>query len=195
MHTIAHIKAQLNKLAAGLTLVLLTACANTTNKMVIAPQTPVVKSNFHAMKTAQLTVTDMRANSHVVAIHREGKAIELIPAHDHLDTVLTPLLKQAFINSGLTINNNAMNSIALFINTAEVDVYQSLMKYHTTSQLTLTAKVSAKEQTLTKTFKNKGSSEGVLSADLAVLERNLNQQISDTIALIVNDSEIQQFLK
>jgi uncharacterized lipoprotein len=195
MLTIAHIKAQCLKLAACLTLIMLTACANTTNKMVIAPQIPAIKSTFHAMKAAQLKVTDMRANSHIVAIHREGKAIELVPAHDHLDTILTPLLKQAFINNGLTINNNAINNIELFINTAEIDVYQALMKYHTTSQLTLTAKVTANEQTLTKTFKNKGNSEGVLAADLAVLERNLNQQISDTIAIIVNDSEIQQFLK
>ena len=194
MPTMTQFNIQFKKLAICLTLITLTACASTTKKMVIAPQTSPLKSNIYAMKAAQLTVTDMRANGHIVAIHREGKAIELVPAHDHLDTIINNVLKPSFINNGLIINSSALNKIELIINTAEIHVYQELMKYKTKSQLTLTASVSSNNQTLTKTFNNKGNSEGVLSADLAVLERDFNQQLSNAIMLIVNDKEIQQFL-
>ena len=186
---------QLNNVIIALAVFTLTACSSTTKTMVISPQISEIKSSRYALKTAQVNVMDLRPNTHIVAIHREDEAIEVISAHDHLDTILNNLFKQSLSNNGLSINNNSTMNIELIINTAEVHVYQELMKYKTTSQLTLTAKVISGEQTLTKTFNNKGKSDGVLSADLAVLERNFNQQISDTLALIVNDNEIQQFLK
>ncbi|MDG1752876.1 MAG: YajG family lipoprotein [Thalassotalea sp.] len=190
-----HFNAQVTKVAIGFTIIALTACSSTTKKMVIAPQISDIKSTVYALKTAQVNVMDLRPNSHVVAIHREDKAIELVSAHDHLDSVINGLYVQSLKNNGLSLDENSLNNIELIINTAEVNVFQELMKYKTTSQLTLTAKVSSGDKTLTKTFNNKGKSDGVLSADLAVLERNFNQQISDTIALIVNDNEIQQLLK
>lgn len=189
------LKTYLNKLAIGVSIIILTACANTTKKMVVSPQISELKSNIYALKAAQVNVMDLRPNTHIVAVHREDEAIELISAHDHLDTIINTLFKQSLINNGLSVNDHSANNIELIINSAEVHVYQKLMKYKTSSQLTLTAKVTSGEQTLTKTFNNKGKSNGVLSADLAVLERNFNQQISDALALIVNDTEIKQFLK
>jgi uncharacterized lipoprotein len=199
-HINTHFKVQMKKILFSFIVIALTACSSTTKQMVISPQISDIKSNIYALKTAHIKVNDLRPNSHVVAIHREGKAIELVSAHDHIDTIISRLFKQSYNDNGLTIKDNSMfdssiNNIELIINTAEVHVYQELMKYKTTSQLTLTAKVITGEKTLIKTFKNKGKSDGVLSADLAVLERNFNQQISDTITLIVNDNEIQQFLK
>lgn len=204
-HIKSHLIAPLKKAAIVITLLALTACTATTRKMVIAPDISHIKSNIYALKTADVKVMDLRPNNHVVAIHREGEAIELISAHDHLDSIITSLFTQTLSNNGLTvddnttnnavISNDSANNIELIINTAEVHVYQELMKYKTTSQLTLTAKVISGDKTLTKTFNNKGKSNGVLSADLAVLERNFNQQISDTIALIINDSEIKQFIQ
>lgn len=194
-HLKPHSQKQLNKVIIAIAVFTLTACSSTTKTMVISPQISDIKSNKYALKTAQVNVMDLRPNTHIVAIHRKDEAIEVISAHDHLDTILNTLFKQSLSNNGLSIEEHSANNIELIINTAQVHVYQELMKYKTTSQLTLTAKITSGEQTLTKTFNNKGNSNGVLSADLAVLERNFNQQISDTLALIVNDNEIQQFLK
>jgi uncharacterized lipoprotein len=190
-----HFNAQVKKVVIGLTIIVLTACSSTAKKMVISPQISEIKSTVYALKSAQVNVIDMRPNRHVVAIHREGEAIELVSAHDHFDSIINGLYKQSLKNNGLLLDESSPNNIELIINSAEVHVYQELMKYKTTSQLSLTAKVTSGDKTLTKNFNNKGKSNGVLSADLAVLERNFNQQISDTITLIINDKEIQQLLK
>lgn len=173
----------------------LSACASSSKQMVISPQFIDTKSNAYIGKSAQVNVMDLRANSHIVAIHREGEAIELVSANTHLDNIINSLYKKSLIKNSLTVNNSAINKIELIINTAEVHVYQELVKYKTKSQVTLTAKITSNQKTLTKTYNNKGNSEGVLTADLAVLERNFNQQLGNLILQVVNDNEIVQFIK
>ncbi len=177
------------------TIIAISACASSPKIMVISPQIIDTKSNIYSGKTTQVNVTDLRANSHIVAIHREGEAIKLISANTHLDNIINDLYKKSLSKNSLAVNDSALNNIELIINTAEVHVYQELMKYKTTSQVTLTAKITSNEKTLTKTYNNKGNSEGVLTADLAVLERNFNQQLGNLIMQVVNDNEIVQFIK
>jgi uncharacterized lipoprotein len=177
------------------TIIAISACASSPKKMVISPQIIDTKSNIYSGKATQVNVTDLRPNSHIVAIHREGEAIKLISANTHLDNIINDLYKKSLSKNSLAVNDSALNNIELIINTAEVHVYQELMKYKTTSQVTLTAKITSNEKTLTKTYNNKGNSEGVLTADLAVLERNFNQQLGNLIMQVVNDNEIVQFIK
>ena len=49
--------------------------------------------------------------------------------------------------------------------------------------------------TLTKSFKITGKSNGPLKADIAVLERDFNQQLAKLLTQIVQNQEIQKFIK
>ncbi|MEW6990803.1 YajG family lipoprotein [Colwelliaceae bacterium 6441] len=173
---------------------LLSSCSSAPKQMVVSPQVIGMTSNAYLQKTANVIVNDLRTNSHIIAIHKEGDAIELISAN----TLLDETIKSTYINllnkQSLSINNNSANIITLTINQADIKVSQELVKYKTKSLITLTAKVTSGEKTLTKTYKNNGKSEGVFTADLAVLERNFNQQLGKVLTQIVNDKEIQLFI-
>lgn len=176
-------------------MVFISGCSSTSKQMVLSPQIIQQQGAFYAQKTASVAVTDLRASSHIIAIHQEDEPTELISANTHIDNVVKNAYLSTLKGQALTVSDMAPNTIELFINNAHVNVNQSLMKYTVKSQITLTAQVTSNGQTLTKTYNNKGSSEGVLKADLAVLERDFNQQLGKVINQIVQDSEIHTFLQ
>ncbi len=194
-------KNKLKKLSAPLILtsllsIFLTAgCANGPQQMILSPQALIVSSNTFINRSATLKVNDLRTNTHVIAIHQVGEASELISTHDHFDKVIYDVFKASLQKNALNINNNALNQLTLIINTAQIDVQQALLKYKSKSQITLTAQMVVGDKILTKTYNSKENSKGILSADLAVLERDFNQQLSKLFARIVNDQELQQFIK
>lgn len=178
-----------------LAICILTACASSAKNMVLSPQVPQQKSAFYQNKTASLTVSDLRTNIHTIAIHKAGKATELISTDIHIDQIIKKVYQKGLIENSLEINENSANAINLIINTAQVDVQQELVKYSAKNQLTLTAQITSANKTLTKTYNNKGESEGAFKADIAVLERDFNQQLGGLLLQIINDKEIQQFIQ
>ena len=93
------------------------------------------------------------------------------------------------------INTQANNAIEIIIDNALVSVQQEMMKYQVNNQLIIRVKVNNGAQTLSNTFKVRGTSEGPLSADIAVLERDFNQQLAQLLAQVINNAEIQHFIK
>ena len=162
--------------------------------MVLAPQATSSSSNIFANKNIALNVSDLRTSAHVIAIHQVGEATELISTNEHFDRIIFDVFKASLQKNALNISHNANNQLTLIVNKAQIDVQQDLLKYETKSQITLTVQVNVNEKTLTKTYNSQGTSNGVLSADLAVLERDFNQQLSKLFVRIIHDSEIQNFL-
>ena len=70
-----------------------------------------------------------------------------------------------------------------------------MMKYQVNNELVIHVKVNNGEQTLSNTFKVRGTSEGPLSADIAVLERDFNQQLTKLLTQIISNVEIRNFIK
>lgn len=171
------------------------ACSNTSNKMVVSPDIVSAKSSLYQNKVAYITIADMRTDSHIIEIIKKDKAAELISnANDLVSSIKAPTI-QAFTRQGLVVNSSANNQLSLMINDAKLSVNQSLTKYQSTSLITLTAQLTSGEKTLTKTFKSKGTSNGVLTADLAVLERDFNQQLGKLLVQISKDVELHSFMQ
>ncbi len=131
---------------------------------------------------ASLTVTDLRTSNHVIQILKAGKAADLYSPSAPVSQVFEHALTQVFNQQGMSTNGGAIN-IEVLIDKAIVSVQQQTLKYQANSDIQLRVVVSNGEQTLTNTVKSKGNSNGPLSADIAVLERDLNQQL----AKVVND--------
>ena len=190
---------KLRTLAATTLLVLLSSCANKTTHVVIAPDLSIINSTStlteYQNKEASITVTDIRRAQHVVQILRKDEAAEIYSSQQPLSNIIKQTLISEFKKQGLAINTQANNAIEVIIENSLISVQQEMMKYQVNNELMIHVKVNNGEQTLSNTFKVRGTSEGPLSADIAVLERDFNQQLTKLLTQIINNVEIRNFIK
>jgi len=178
-----------------LLIILLTGCANSSKTMVISPQVNSITTNNLTGKVAQLDVTDLRNSIHIITVFKDDQAAQLISSSSNIKQIVLSSLTKSLASNGLTFGVNAINNFTVIINTAQISVQQSMLNYQAKSEITLTAKIQSSEQTLTKTYNSTTVSEGALNADIAVLERDFNQQLSAVLLQIVDDKEIHQFIE
>lgn len=175
--------------------VTLFGCSQKPSQMIIAPDVRTVSSNAFAGFSAKVSVEDLRTHLHIIEIKKEDKASHLVSNANDFAIAIEQQLTQALKSNQLQISPSNQQTFAVTINQAYVKVAQSLSRYKANSRLTLTVQVKKGESTLTKTFNSKSSSEGLLAADIAVLERDFNQQLGNLISQIVGDVEIHQFVR
>jgi len=173
----------------------ITGCTSSDRTFVVAPQLSQVSTSMVSTKVATLSIADLRTNNHIVQIIQEDKAAELISSNTSLIQGLQSSLTKSFSAEGIQFTPKADNSIDVVIKQAKINVNQTMMQYEVDNVIELVVTVNNKNQTLTKTFKNTGTSNGPLFADLAVLERDFNQQLGKLITQIASHNEIQQFLQ
>jgi len=178
-----------------LLIILLTGCADSSKTMVISPQLNPIKTNNFTGKVVQLDVTDLRNSIHIITVFKEDQAAQLISSSSNIEQVVLSSLKESLKSSGLTLDAKGQTKVTFIINTAQIRVQQSMLNYQAKSKITLTAKIQSSEKTLTKTYNSTTNSEGALSADIAVLERDFNQQLSAVLLQIIDDKEIHQFIE
>ena len=190
---------KLKKLAAITLLVLISACANKPTHVVIAPDLSIINSpssqTEYQNKQARITVTDIRSAQHVVQILRKDEAAEIYSSQQPLSNIIEQTLISEFKKQGLAINAQANNAIEVIIENSLISVQQEMMKYQVNNELMIHVKVNNGEQTLSNTFKVRGTSEGPLSADIAVLERDFNQQLTKLLTQIISNVEMRIFIK
>jgi len=185
----------LNLLLVPCCFLALNGCASGPQQLIISPQNTANFSNIYGKISANIKSTDMRASSHIVQILRADKAAELISSATPIATVVEKSLNNIFSQQGLTITNaESQVNISIFIDTAMISVEQSLIKYQANNSIGLRLKIRNADKTLTKSFTSHGKSNGPLNADLAVLERDFNQQLTKLLNQISTDTEIQTFI-
>lgn len=176
-------------------LVLTLGCASAPQQMIIAPQVYNAASNLYQGQRASLSVTDMRPGTQVLQVFKNEQAAQLFSPQKDIANVVDGVLNKAWTKQGLALAGIASNQIEVYIDKAVVNVNQELMKYTSNSQVTIRVIVANGKETLTKTFNSNGSSNGPLKADIAVLERDFNQLLAQTLSQIISDSEIQRYIK
>jgi len=172
----------------------LSGCANIPNYVIIAPDiatSPAVVYN----KETQFNVVDMRTAHHIVQIMRKGEAATLISAQNRLEDTIKNSLRKHWQAQGLVINGNAINTIGISIEKAIISVNQEMMKYTAQTEIVIKVTVYNGTQTLVNTFTNRGNSDGPLQADIAVLERNFNQRLTNLLQQILANKKISHALK
>lgn len=172
----------------------LLSCAQKPNKVVVAPVMEYKSQNLFAAKQVQLSVSDLRTNAHAMEILRQGEAAELYSSFEQLSVTVEKSVRDTLSAHGLTIVPQSRNRMEILVDDMKVSVNQELTKYQAENILTVRVKLANGTDTLTKTFKTKGKSNGPLSADIAVLERDMNRQLGELILRIARNKEIQQFI-
>ena len=173
----------------------LISCSVLPTHVVVAPELLSLNNANYQNKQATFTVNDLRVAKHVIQILRKDEAAQLMTSQDTLTNIIEQSLLPHYKKQGLMINNAASNHIEVLIDKALINVDQTLMSYKVTNIIALRVKINNGEKTLTKNFNVKGSSNGPLKADIAVLERDFNQQLASLLTQILNHHELSSFMK
>ena len=189
-----NIKSKVSYLIGGILLFTLSACSSAPTHLIVAPEMNSNSGVQYTGKQVQLNVVDMRTSNHVVQILKEGKAATILSSQQRLEEIIADTLTKAWKNQGLLFNALSTNKINVIIDKAVISVNQATMSYDTQSEIVLQVKIENPKQTLTNTFKIRSNSEGILQADIAVLERDFNQQLSHVLSNILASKDIQGFL-
>jgi len=171
------------------------ACSNQPTHIIVSPVINYAPQSVYQGQTYQLNVSDFRTNNHVLQINGSDEKAKLYSSQKNISEIVNDSLTAGFKKQGLSIDEFANNTINVFIEQAKTSVNQEMVKYDAKNELVLRVEVSAGDQTLTKLFSSKGTSNGPLTADIAVLERDLNQQLGTLLAKIMQSPEIQQFIQ
>lgn len=173
----------------------LSACSNTPSHLIVAPDILNTPSLQYENKQTQLDVVDMRTANHIVQILAEDEAATLISAQTSLEDTVKQTLTTQWQTQGLQVSSLATNIIKIEIEKAVISVSQQTVNYQSQTEIVLKVMVNNGQQTLTSTFKNRGNSKGPLRADIAVLERNFNQRLTNLLTQILANEKINTFIK
>ena len=168
------------------------ACSNKGHHIIVSPEVMQTTSNHYQGKQANITFTDLRTISHIVQIKRpDTEVAQLYSAQNPLLPIIKTPLIAAFEKNALQVAPLANNQIEVFVEEALINVKQTLVKYQATNTLAVRVVINNGKETLTKKFVTNGKSKGPFSADLAVLERDFNQQLSQLLLQIVENPDIR----
>tara|TARA_R110000744_G_scaffold187939_2_gene307266 strand:+ start:55 stop:624 length:570 start_codon:yes stop_codon:yes gene_type:complete len=174
---------------------LLFACATPLKQVIVSPDINIASSNAFQQKQVQIRFSDLRSSNHIVEILRIGEAAQLYSPQQTIVSVVEASLTLALKANGLQIQPLAANQVEVFIDNALISVHQDMLKYGASNQMNFRVVINNEQGTLTKSFKVSGTSNGPLKADLAVLERDFNQQLAKLLTQIVQNQELQQFMQ
>ena len=175
--------------------VLLSACAANIKHLVIAPEVLSVPTSSISTSSIAISTSDLRPAQHMLQIIKEGQAATLLTSQSSFAGIVNSTLNSAFKKSGVQVSSTGTNVLNVAINKALVNVNQSMMKYTATNEIVLNITIDNGEQTLTKRYRISGKSNGPLQADIAVLERDFNQQLSKVIRNMITDPQLIDFMR
>jgi len=174
---------------------LLFACSTPIKQVIVSPELNIGNSNAFQQKQALLRFSDLRTATQIIQILRIGEATQLYSPQQPIVNTIEKSLISALKANGLLIQPLAANQIEVIIDNALVSVQQEMLKYSANNQMNIRVVINNGQGTLTKSFKITGTSNGPLKADLAVLERDFNQQLTKLLTQIVQSEELQQFIR
>jgi len=174
---------------------LITACSTAPNHVVISPELIGYSKGVYFDNKVQLNVIDQRTYNYVLHIKEGDKPAKLLSGQNSLTNIITQTISPVLRKQGLTIDNFSNVHVKIVIDSALINVQQQLLNYTAKNTIKLKASVKNGDTTLTKNFTVTGNSKGPLTADIAVLERDFNNQLASTLIKIMNNSEIQNAIK
>ncbi|WP_426360450.1 YajG family lipoprotein [Pseudocolwellia sp. HL-MZ19] len=186
------------KLTLLLTLSLLgmiSACSTAPKHVVVSPELIGYSKGVYLDNKIQLNVTDQRSSNYIVQIQQDDEPAKLLSSQNTLTNIIKETISPVLRKQGLGIDTFSNVYLDIMIDNALINVEQSLFSYTAKNTIALRVLVKNGDTVLTKNFNMSGSSNGPLKADIAVLERDFNNQLAATLVRITNSFEIQSAIK
>lgn len=140
--------------------------------------------------SAVLTGHDARKESAVVAYQLTQPPV-LLPNDTEPHALITRQLAEGFMHQGLVFKSGAPIRIQLNIEELLADVRRPKILFTTTARSHITLLVTNQGSTLTKTYKREANRESATKPDLVDLEKMLNEQLSEIVGQILQDTEVR----
>jgi len=176
-------------------LAMLSACSSAPTHVVISPELSGYSKGVYFDNKVQLNVTDQRSTNYIVQILQDDKPAQLLSSQNTLTNIIKETISPVLRKQGLGIDTFSNVYLDIMIDNALINVEQSLFNYTAKNTIALRVLVKNGDTVLTKNFNISGSSNGPLKADIAVLERDFNNQLAATLVRITNSFEIQSAIK
>lgn len=173
---------------------LLGACAKPPTSIVLAPNfVPAIQPQI-SRGVVDLQIIDQRNYRHVLQLSGKGAETNLINASQQPKLLVSEALTQQLKQQGYSFSPTAKHMMTVNIEQMLISLSQHSFKYTSKSNIVLSVQITNGTATLNKKFTATGQSHGPLTADIAVLERQFNQQLSNLVVEIAQDPQVTQYL-
>ncbi len=174
---------------------MISACSTAPKYVVVSPELIGYSKGVYFDNKIQLNVSDQRSSNYIVQIIKDDEPAKLLSSQNSLTSIIKETISPVFRQQGLGIDTFSNVQVDIIIDNALINVQQSLVSYKAQNTIALKVLVRNGDTVLTKNFNISGSSNGPLKADIAVLERDFNNQLAATLVKITNNVEIQSAIK
>jgi len=175
---------------------LLGACTSQPSHLIISPELTNISQSDYQNKTATLTVVDLRVGNQIIQVKQKGEeALTLLSATQRIEQTIKNTLSKHLQQQGLIISVPANNTITVNIKRAVIEVNESMIKHSAKNTFVFQIKVNNGEKTLTTEYKSTNIEEAPLRADISALTLDFNQRLANALEWIINNEEIQNFIK
>lgn len=181
-------------MSAAIVAATLTGCASAPTSLILAPDAPLITSSAQ-QGSLQLTSVDRRSEQYVVKVRNGDGAAELLSPSQAPRQLLDQGVRQGFSQLGYQLDPASNTQMTLVLDKAVLEIDQGTFSHDAKGLFEATVKINTKVQTLTKTFTVTSAFSGPMKPDLARIEREVNDRLSQLMTNIVNDEELQQFIR
>ncbi|WIH26533.1 YajG family lipoprotein [Photobacterium damselae] len=182
----------------ALVTLLLSACASQPTALPTIPLTPTLTLTHQSLNVSepmQLQVNDLRQLKYIAIVDSGRNNVDAYQSRQPLTEVFHRALSQQLQSQGVKLVSQSSNKITIAIQTAQVNVDQSLVKYQMNTALQLSLTVTTSHGKFVKQYSGKASKEAPLEASLEDMQQSMDKLISSVLHDIATDAELNQYLK
>lgn len=175
----------------------LTACASYYPIAVDVKPTADAKSGVYDGQAVSIGSNDARQYEHIIQIEQNNKKTVVIGASNNLEEQMTLALVRGLSTQGAQVGQGANTDITLELEEVLTRVIRGHISYDAVHQLRVQLTLKREGRTITKQFRRSAQAEfaGRLHPELDKIKEALNEQLSLMIKDILNDRDVQQFIK
>lgn len=178
-----------------LSIFMVTACVNAPTEIKLQPQVVNTQGKVYQTQSAKMSIVDNRHSTHLVEVLTNNEKSKLINSATPLKSVLNSQFKKELSDQGLNFNNDSVVSVQLNVERARTYINQDIFDYRANTIIKLRVNVENPEQTLSKTFTLRATSRGPLTANIDQIQQDFNIQLSKIIIQVLEDDQLQNFIK
>ncbi|VEJ56036.1 Uncharacterized lipoprotein [Pragia fontium] len=180
-----------------LALFILAGCSNRPNTTLNINPTMNVPQQDPSLMGATISITsaDLRQDSALAKVNREGQMLSLTPSRD-MRFLLQEALEKQIRARGYMVGPEGSVSVQVVINNLFADVQEGDLRYNITTKADISIICQAKNGSQqTKNFRSTHNTKGAFRATNKNIENVINDALTDLINEMSQDTSISDFIR
>lgn len=176
---------------------ILVACTTTPVSMQLQPEISSAQAADSLISRVgwEINSQDLRIEQYLIEITNGKNAASLINESQSSRLIIEKALQQQWHKRGLIFKTQSINKIDVQLIKLLAKVEQNTLSHNIDSQIVIRVKLTTANRIISKTFTSNLSKEGVFSADLEEVSKELNNQLSQLLTEIIQDQELNSKLQ